>query len=68
MLKVTHVYVYVTFRKSYRSSKNRRKQERKLLNLKEGSMFEDLALIQTLYQITSNTYKEQSVYSLYIYV
>lgn len=68
MLKVTHVYVYVTFRKSYRSSKNRRKQERKLLNLKEGSVFEDLALIQTLYQITSNTYKEQSVYSLYIYV
>lgn len=65
MLKVTPVYVYVTFRKSYRSSKNRRKQERKLLSLKEGSVFEDLALIQTLYQIISNTYKEQS---LYIYV
>ncbi|OAD52932.1 Elongator complex protein 1 [Eufriesea mexicana] len=44
--------------KSYRSSKNRRKQERKLLSLKEGSVFEDLALIQTLYQIISNTYKE----------
>ncbi|KOX68903.1 Elongator complex protein 1 [Melipona quadrifasciata] len=46
--------------KSYRSSKNRRKQERKLLSLKEGSAFEDLALIQTLYQIISNTYKEQN--------
>lgn len=46
--------------KSYRSSKNRRKQERKLLSLKEGSTFEDLALIQTLYQIISNTYKEQN--------
>ncbi|XP_053985315.1 elongator complex protein 1 [Hylaeus volcanicus] len=44
--------------KSYRSSKNRRKHERKLLNLKEGSAFEDLALIQALYQIISNTYKE----------
>ncbi|XP_033204247.2 elongator complex protein 1 [Bombus vancouverensis nearcticus] len=45
--------------KSYRSSKNRRKQERKFLSLKEGSVFEDLALIQTLYQIISNTYKER---------
>ncbi|XP_076249707.1 elongator complex protein 1 [Calliopsis andreniformis] len=45
--------------KSYRSSKNRRKHERKLLSLKEGSAFEDLALIQALHQITSNTYKEK---------
>nr|XP_034181462.1 putative elongator complex protein 1 [Osmia lignaria] len=45
--------------RSYRSSKNRRKQERKFLNLKEGSTFEDLALIQALYQIVSNTYKER---------
>ncbi|XP_012140908.1 elongator complex protein 1 [Megachile rotundata] len=45
--------------RSYRSSKNRRKQERKFLSLKEGSIFEDLALIQALYQIISNTYKER---------
>ncbi|KZC12649.1 Elongator complex protein 1 [Dufourea novaeangliae] len=45
--------------KSYRSSKNRRKHERKLLSLKEGSAFEDLALIQALYQIVTNTYKER---------
>ncbi|XP_076170382.1 elongator complex protein 1 isoform X1 [Ptiloglossa arizonensis] len=45
--------------KSYRSSKNRRKHERKLLSLKEGSAFEDLALIQALHQIISNTYKEK---------
>ncbi|KYM98961.1 Elongator complex protein 1 [Cyphomyrmex costatus] len=45
--------------KSYRSSKNRRKQARKLLNLKEGSMFEDLSLIHALYQITSNAYKDR---------
>ncbi|XP_076625115.1 elongator complex protein 1 [Colletes latitarsis] len=44
--------------KSYRSSKNRRKHERKLLSLKEGSAFEDLALIQALHQVISNTYKE----------
>lgn len=51
----------ITFRKSYRSSKNRRKQERKFLSLKEGSVFEDLALIQTLYQIISNMYKERGL-------
>ncbi|CAK9811741.1 Elongator complex protein 1 [Anthophora plagiata] len=45
--------------RSYRSSKNRRKQERKLLSLKEGSVFEDLALIQALHQIVSTTYKER---------
>ncbi|CAL7938888.1 unnamed protein product [Xylocopa violacea] len=45
--------------KSYRSSKNRRKQERKLLSLKEGSAFEDLALIQALYQVINNAYKER---------
>ncbi|XP_011056183.1 PREDICTED: elongator complex protein 1 isoform X4 [Acromyrmex echinatior] len=45
--------------KSYRSSKNRRKQARKLLNLKKGSMFEDLGLIHALYQIISNAYKDR---------
>ncbi|XP_076376507.1 elongator complex protein 1 isoform X1 [Megalopta genalis] len=45
--------------KSYRSSKNRRKHERKLLSLKRGSAFEDLALIQALYQIVNSIYKEK---------
>ncbi|XP_076644239.1 elongator complex protein 1 isoform X1 [Halictus rubicundus] len=45
--------------KSYRSSKNRRKHERKLLSLKKGSAFEDLALIQALYQIINSIYKEK---------
>ncbi|XP_012536297.1 putative elongator complex protein 1 [Monomorium pharaonis] len=44
--------------KSYRSSKNRRKQVRKLLSLKEGSTFEDISLIHALYQIMINTYKD----------
>ncbi|XP_011692610.1 PREDICTED: putative elongator complex protein 1 isoform X1 [Wasmannia auropunctata] len=45
--------------KSYRSSKNRRKQARKLLSLKEGSTFEDISLIHALYQIISNAYKDR---------
>ncbi|XP_017891228.1 elongator complex protein 1 isoform X2 [Ceratina calcarata] len=45
--------------KSYRSSKNRRKQERKISSLREGNVFEDMALIQALYQIISSVYKEK---------
>ena len=45
--------------KTYRSSKNRRKHERKLLSLKQGSAFQDLALIRALHQIVTNTYKEK---------
>ncbi|XP_053669456.1 elongator complex protein 1 [Anopheles marshallii] len=37
--------------KSHRSSKNRRKHERKLLNLKEGNPFEDIALIDALHTL-----------------
>ncbi|XP_040154975.1 putative elongator complex protein 1 [Anopheles arabiensis] len=37
--------------KSHRSSKNRRKHERKLLNLKEGNPFEDIALIDALHSL-----------------
>ncbi|XP_058451587.1 elongator complex protein 1 [Malaya genurostris] len=37
--------------KSHRSSKNRRKHERKLLNLKEGNPFEDIALIDALHAL-----------------
>lgn len=49
--------------RSYRSSKNRRKQERKLFSLKEGGMFEDLGLIYALYQIISNVYKDKDDWS-----
>jgi len=52
----------VFFSKSYRSSKNRRKQARKLLNLKHGSMFEDLGLIHALYQIINNAYKDRGLF------
>uniref|UniRef100_A0A182XXP4 Elongator complex protein 1 n=1 Tax=Anopheles stephensi TaxID=30069 RepID=A0A182XXP4_ANOST len=39
--------------KSHRSSKNRRKHERKLLNLKEGNPFEDIALIDALHALVT---------------
>lgn len=42
--------------KTFRSSKNRRKHERKLLNLKEGNKFEDIALIHSLYTLTTKSY------------
>nr|CAD7573530.1 unnamed protein product [Timema californicum] len=41
--------------RSHRSSKNRRKQERKLLSLKEGSPHEDLALIRALHDLVTRT-------------
>jgi elongator complex protein 1 len=37
--------------KTFRSSKNRRKHERKLLNLKEGNQFEDIAIIDALHTL-----------------
>ncbi|XP_049535614.1 elongator complex protein 1 [Anopheles darlingi] len=37
--------------KSHRSAKNRRKHERKLLNLKEGNQYEDIALVDALYSL-----------------
>ncbi|XP_029166752.1 putative elongator complex protein 1 isoform X2 [Nylanderia fulva] len=52
-----------TASRSYRSNKNRRKQERKLLSLKEGSTFEDLGLIHALYQIITTTYKNRDEWS-----
>ncbi|OXU28995.1 hypothetical protein TSAR_015024 [Trichomalopsis sarcophagae] len=45
--------------RSYRSSKNRRKHERKLQSIKEGSVYEDLALIRTLHQLVSQAYKQR---------
>lgn len=37
--------------KSTTSSKNRRKMERKLTSLKEGNLYEELALIEALYNL-----------------
>lgn len=45
--------------KTHRSSKNRRKHERKLLNLKEGNAFEDIALIDALYNLAVNAFEQQ---------
>lgn len=45
--------------RTHRSSKNRRKHERKLLNLKEGNPFEDIALIDALYNLALSTFEQQ---------
>ncbi|XP_063980475.1 elongator complex protein 1 [Diachasmimorpha longicaudata] len=45
--------------RSYRSSKNRRKQEKKVLSIKEGSVYEDLALVRALHTIISSTYEQR---------
>lgn len=38
-------------RQTFRSSKNKRKHEKKLLNLKEGNKFEDVALVDLLWKL-----------------
>uniref|UniRef100_A0A0C9R4C0 Elongator complex protein 1 n=2 Tax=Fopius arisanus TaxID=64838 RepID=A0A0C9R4C0_9HYME len=45
--------------RSYRSSKNRRKQEKKVLSIKEGSVYEDLALVRALHTIISTAYSQR---------
>lgn len=45
--------------RTYRSSKNRRKHERKLQSIKEGSVYEDLALIRTLHQLATQAYNQR---------
>lgn len=42
--------------RSFRSSKNRRKHERKLASLKEGSQYEDIALIKALHSLVISTF------------
>lgn len=37
--------------KTFKSSKNRRKHERKLMNLKEGNKFEDIALLDSIWKL-----------------
>lgn len=44
---------------SRRSGKNRRKHERKLMSLKEGNPFEDIALIDALYTLSTKIYEQQ---------
>lgn len=46
--------------KTFRSSKNRRKHERKLLSLKEGNPFEDIALIDALYVLIHKILEQQN--------
>ncbi|XP_055902907.1 elongator complex protein 1 [Eupeodes corollae] len=46
--------------KTFRSSKNRRKHERKLLSLKEGNPFEDIALIDALHNHIIKVYGLQA--------
>ncbi|CAH2087106.1 unnamed protein product [Euphydryas editha] len=43
--------------RSYRSSKNRRKHERKVASLKEGSQYEDTALVLALHSIVTSTFE-----------
>uniref|UniRef100_A0A1A9WDF6 Elongator complex protein 1 n=1 Tax=Glossina brevipalpis TaxID=37001 RepID=A0A1A9WDF6_9MUSC len=45
--------------KTFRSSKNRRKHERKLLSLKPGNPFEDIALIDALYNLIVKCFTQQ---------
>ncbi|GAB0088746.1 Elongator complex protein 1 [Sergentomyia squamirostris] len=44
---------------TFKSSKSRRKHKRKLLSLKEGNPFEDVALIDALYNLISKCFGQQ---------
>ncbi|XP_053611863.1 elongator complex protein 1 [Plodia interpunctella] len=46
--------------RSYRSSKNRRKHERKVASLREGSQYEDVALVIALYSLVMSSFKLRS--------
>lgn len=46
--------------RTFRSSKSKRRHERKLLSLKEGSTFEDIALIDAIYNLVQQIYGQQS--------
>lgn len=45
--------------RTFRSSKSKRRHERKLLSLKEGSPFEDIALIDAIYILIQQIYAQQ---------
>lgn len=46
--------------RTFRSSKSKRRHERKLLSLKEGSPFEDIAIIDAVYNLVQQIYGQQS--------
>lgn len=45
--------------RTFRSSKSKRRHERKLMSLKEGSPFEDIALIDAIYNLIQHIYEQQ---------
>lgn len=45
--------------RTFRSSKSKRRHERKLLSLKEGNPFEDIALIDAIFNFTDKIYAQQ---------
>lgn len=47
--------------KTHKSSRNRRKHQRKLLNLKPGNAFEDIALIDALHTAAVRAFDQQTV-------
>lgn len=58
-----HYYCYV-YRHFSHSKKNRRKAEKKKYNLKEGSLYEDIALMAALADIVTTIDTMQSQSSL----
>lgn len=48
---------YCSSRSSTRSARNRRKEERKKQDLREGGVYEDIALIRALYVLIEETFK-----------
>ncbi|GBP91737.1 A disintegrin and metalloproteinase with thrombospondin motifs 7 [Eumeta japonica] len=46
--------------RTFRSSKNRRKHERKVASLKEGSQYEDVALVMALHTLVTATFNMRS--------
>lgn len=53
------LHFFTIFSKTFRSSKNRRKHERKLLSLKPGNPFEDIALIDALHNHVTKIAQQQ---------
>jgi len=51
--------VFLLSSKTFRSSKNRRKHERKLFSLKPGNPFEDIALIDALHNHVTKIAQQQ---------
>lgn len=56
------IFFIVSFSKTRKSSKSKRKQERKLMSLKEGGVYEDLGLMRVLHEIITNTYEQKGCF------